>query len=104
MSFPLRGGLLVAVLTVPDRPRSRERCPLIRRACRLSLLISLFLNVASYAAPGSATLRLTFDKTCYKPGDTVTASLIMENVGSPAAGFQAFLQFDNAKLQFVSGS
>lgn len=54
--------------------------------------------------PGPGTLELAFDDTCYKTGDTVTATLSMKDLGTEAAGFQAFLEYDDAALTFTGWS
>lgn len=53
---------------------------------------------------GPATLILAFDKDCYKPGDTVIATVSMAGLGTPAAGFQAFLSYNTTYLTFSSYS
>lgn len=77
----------------------------VRRVDRLALwAILLCIAPSALASPGPATLRLAFDKTCYKPGDTLVASVILEGLSSPAAGFQTFLHFDDTKLALTGGS
>jgi len=63
---------------------------------------SPFLVAASGCAPASSTLSLGFDKACYKPNETATVTLSMADLQSPAAGFQAFLAYDTARLTLVS--
>lgn len=50
---------------------------------------------------GPGTLDIRFDRPCYKPGDTITAIVSMKDLGTPAAGFQAFLAYDAARLNFT---
>jgi hypothetical protein len=77
---------------------------------RISLICSLALAITAVASqpvkavcPGAATLALSFDQTCYKSGDTVTATLSMSGLsGCGAAGFQAFLSYDTSHLTWVS--
>ncbi len=54
--------------------------------------------------PGPATLEITFDDACYQPGDTVTATVSMKDLGADAAGFQAFLDYDDSVLTFTGWS
>lgn len=76
---------------------------------------SSFYNVHSNIAPFIAidnvgvgeplsanALSLQFDKSCYKPGDTAVVTLAMSALDTPAAGYQAFLNYDNGRLSWVS--
>ncbi|MFQ5495984.1 MAG: cohesin domain-containing protein, partial [Phycisphaerae bacterium] len=50
-------------------------------------------------------LELIPDSTCLQPGETLTVTLRMTDLGVvKASGFQAFLSFDPAVLSFVGGS
>ncbi len=67
----------------------------------------LFANAGDPDPPKSPipTLMLTSDPEVAHAGDPVVVTLSMLNLGDEeAAGFQAFLTFDNSRLTFVSGS
>jgi len=53
-------------------------------------------------AQEAGTLTLAYDQSCYQPGSTLTATLSMSGLTQPAAGFQAFLEYDPSRLTFVS--
>jgi len=62
-------------------------------------------DVVLYAE--SATLYLTYNQSCFRPVGSafptqLVATLSMKDLTEPAAGFQAFLQYDTSRLAFVS--
>jgi hypothetical protein len=69
---------------------------------RLAITISAALAAALPALAGAPlTLELAGPPGPYLIGELVTVTLSMKNLGpSPAAGFQAFLEFNAAKLDF----
>lgn len=72
---------------------------------RILSLASLALLTVTSQSVHASTLSISFDKTCYKPGDTVAATISMSGITSPAAaGFQAFLGYDTGRLSFQGWS
>lgn len=50
-------------------------------------------------------LRLAvFDSLCLNPGDVITYSLEMSCMIDPAAGYQAFIEYDPSLLDFIGGA
>lgn len=65
----------------------------------------MIASVALAAAAVGSSLELRLEGTVgpFDPGDTVTVGVWMTDLASPAAGFQAFLEYDVAQLTFISG-
>lgn len=67
-------------------------------------VVSVFLAAPALAQP-KLRLHLTPPNLCAQPGQIVTVSLSMADLGAnQAAGFQAFLAYDQTKLTYHSGS
>jgi len=59
-------------------------------------------NDVTLLAQAAGTLEIVYDKSCYKPGETLTATVRMKGLSAPAAGFQAFLAYNSSRLAFTS--
>lgn len=78
----------------------------IRIGCYHCAFIICVLLI-SQAAMGRAKLTLTVTSSPgpLEPGELIQVTLSMSEIGpTPAAGFQAFLQFNTSELTFVNGS
>ncbi|MBT8197632.1 MAG: HYR domain-containing protein, partial [Acidimicrobiia bacterium] len=54
---------------------------------------------------GDPTLALTLDSECVAPGEEITVELSMLDLGGlPIAGYQAFLAYDPAEVEFISAT
>ncbi len=63
---------------------------------------------SSQARGGGTTLELAFPDgiVCLAPGDVFRVLVEMSNIppGTPAAGFQAFIEYDTAKVNYLTGN
>lgn len=69
-------------------------------------LLLLSMLVLGAAAPSDVTLKLKVSggNSPVEPGDVVTVNLLLTNLnGQEAAGYQAFLGFDDSRLEFIGG-
>jgi hypothetical protein len=62
------------------------------------------LTVTIDSSPNVLELRIDEDGLCLEPDELVNVTLAMRCLDSPVAGYQVFLSFDPALLDFVSGT